>query len=314
MLLNWNQFSGPVIVKAKVTIKVEDLNFNLLVGSVSPFLADVKILYLNNNLFMGTILQVSFSCLLITCLFVYFPLDPFHFFQMLSLCPWYLFHYYFPCKSSSPLIHIADSWSSGVQNSLDLAHHWNNVVHNLLDLAHPWSRFDEHMFNRSCTSLKQIWWAYVHLILHIIDSVMKGWLTWNVLSWIHSENLVQVIYLLKNPISGANFWLHSMFWGGGRGCCWEVHELVTSFEASTLQSLYLQNNYLSNFGDLGTATIPPTVVVCVQYNCELPPPNPCALKVKDLLLDHSPNASKPQLPIYKFYFFSNQSFGCSTGF
>jgi hypothetical protein len=77
MLLNWNQFSGPVIVKAKVTIKVEDLNFNLLVGSVSPFLADVKILYLNNNLFMGTTLQVSFSCLLITCLFVcLFPLRP----------------------------------------------------------------------------------------------------------------------------------------------------------------------------------------------------------------------------------------------
>jgi hypothetical protein len=49
-------------------------------------------------------------------------------------------------------------------------------------------------------------------------------------------------------------------------------EFVTSLEASTLQSLYLQNNYLSNFGDLGTATIPPTVAVCVQYNCELPPP------------------------------------------
>jgi hypothetical protein len=106
LLLNRNQLSGPVIVKAEVTIKVVDLSFNLLVGSVSPFLAGAQILYLNNNLFMGTIPQ----------------------------------------------------------------------------------------------------------------------------------------------------------------------EFVTSLEASTLQSLYLQNNYLSNFGDLGTATIPPTVAVCVQYNCELPPP------------------------------------------
>lgn len=106
LLLNRNQLSGPVIVKAEVTIKVVDLSFNLLVGSVSPFLAGAQILYLNNNLFMGTIPQ----------------------------------------------------------------------------------------------------------------------------------------------------------------------EFVTSLEASTLQSLYLQNNYLSSFGDLGTATIPPTVAVCVQYNCELPPP------------------------------------------
>jgi hypothetical protein len=60
--------------------------------------------------------------------------------------------------------------------------------------------------------------------------------------------------------------------GEGGGCCWEVHEFVTSLEGSTLLSLYLQNNYLSNFRDLGTTTIPPTVVVCVQYNCELPPP------------------------------------------
>jgi len=68
LLLNRNQLSGPVIVKAEVTIKVVDLSFNLLVGSVSPFLAGAQILYLNNNLFMGTIPQVSFSCLLV-CLF-----------------------------------------------------------------------------------------------------------------------------------------------------------------------------------------------------------------------------------------------------
>lgn len=80
---------------------------------------------------------------------------------------------------------------------------------------------------------------------------------------------MQVIYLLKNPpCPELIFDSIQMFWG----CCWEVQEFVTSLEASTLQSLYLQNNYLSNFGDLGTATIPPTVAVCVQYNCKLPPP------------------------------------------
>jgi hypothetical protein len=47
---------------------------------------------------------------------------------------------------------------------------------------------------------------------------------------------------------------------------------VASLEASTLQSLYLQHNYLSSFGSLATASIPPTVAVCVQYNCQLPPP------------------------------------------
>ncbi len=56
--------------------------------------------------------------------------------------------------------------------------------------------------------------AFVHLILHIIDSVMKGCLTWNVLSRIRCENLVQVMYLLKNH--GANLELHSML-GGGAG-------------------------------------------------------------------------------------------------
>ncbi|CAK9862513.1 unnamed protein product [Sphagnum jensenii] len=49
-------------------------------------------------------------------------------------------------------------------------------------------------------------------------------------------------------------------------------EFVASLEASTLQSLYLQHNYLSSFGSLATASIPPTVAVCVQYNCQLPPP------------------------------------------
>ncbi len=51
-----------------------------------------------------------------------------------------------------------------------------------------------------------------------------------------------------------------------------VQEFVASLEASTLQSLYLQHNYLSSFGSLATASIPPTVAVCVQYNCQLPPP------------------------------------------
>jgi Leucine-rich repeat (LRR) protein len=35
MLLNRNQLSGPLIVKVEVTIKVVELNFNLLVRSVS---------------------------------------------------------------------------------------------------------------------------------------------------------------------------------------------------------------------------------------------------------------------------------------
>jgi len=172
-------------VKVKVTIKVVDLNFNLLVGSVSPFLADVKILYLNNNLFMGTILQVNFSCLLISCLFVYFPLDPFHFFQMFILVslifcsittflasltlPWSILqiveivvcktHLILPIIETMScitclILHIleADLMNIYVQLILHIIEA-NLMSICSIDLAHHWSKFDEHMFIWSCTSL-----------------------------------------------------------------------------------------------------------------------------------------------------------------
>jgi hypothetical protein len=70
--------------------------------------------------------------------------------------------------------------------------------------------------------------------------------------------------LVSKSRGGAFVWWIFFFFG--------VQEFVASLEASTLQSLYLQHNYLSSFGSLATASIPPTVAVCVQYNCQLPPP------------------------------------------
>ena len=51
-----------------------------------------------------------------------------------------------------------------------------------------------------------------------------------------------------------------------------VQDFVNHMEAATLQSLYLQHNYLTNFGGLASASLPPSVAVCVQYNCMVPPP------------------------------------------
>ncbi len=72
------------------------------------------------------------------------------------------------------------------------------------------------------------------------------------------------LWTLVSKSGGAFVWWIFFFFG--------VQEFVASLEASTLQSLYLQHNYLSSFGSLATASIPPTVAVCVQYNCQLPPP------------------------------------------
>ncbi|CAJ1906972.1 unnamed protein product [Sphenostylis stenocarpa] len=54
-----NQFSGPVQPVNEVTIQTVDLSFNRLSGEVSPMLASVQNLYLNNNGFTGQV-PVSF--------------------------------------------------------------------------------------------------------------------------------------------------------------------------------------------------------------------------------------------------------------
>ncbi|KAG0621572.1 hypothetical protein M758_3G030900 [Ceratodon purpureus] len=57
LLLNHNQFRGAVSVPALVTIPVVDMSYNHLQGSISPYLAGTQSLFLNNNLFVGTVPQ-----------------------------------------------------------------------------------------------------------------------------------------------------------------------------------------------------------------------------------------------------------------
>jgi hypothetical protein len=47
---------------------------------------------------------------------------------------------------------------------------------------------------------------------------------------------------------------------------------VSRMESAALQSLYLQHNFLSDWGALGNSSLPTSVAVCVQYNCMVPPP------------------------------------------
>lgn len=55
---------------------------------------------------------------------------------------------------------------------------------------------------------------------------------------------------------------------------------VSRMESAALQSLYLQHNFLSDWGALGNSSLPTSVVVCVQYNCiMLPPQNICPKNV-----------------------------------
>jgi hypothetical protein len=51
-----------------------------------------------------------------------------------------------------------------------------------------------------------------------------------------------------------------------------LQDFVSHMEAATLQSLYLQHNYLTDFGSLSSSVFPSNVAFCVQYNCMLPPP------------------------------------------
>jgi hypothetical protein len=51
-----------------------------------------------------------------------------------------------------------------------------------------------------------------------------------------------------------------------------LQDFVSHMEAATLQSLYLQHNYLTDFGSLSSSVLPSNVAFCVQYNCMLPPP------------------------------------------
>lgn len=50
-----------------------------------------------------------------------------------------------------------------------------------------------------------------------------------------------------------------------------MQDFANKMQESTLQSLYLQHNYLTNSGALGMASLPPSVAVCLQYNCMVPP-------------------------------------------
>lgn len=58
LLLDHNQFRGAVSVPGLVTIPVVDLSHNHLQGSISPYLAGTQNLFLNHNLFVGTVPQV----------------------------------------------------------------------------------------------------------------------------------------------------------------------------------------------------------------------------------------------------------------
>ncbi|XP_024363122.1 uncharacterized protein [Physcomitrium patens] len=49
-------------------------------------------------------------------------------------------------------------------------------------------------------------------------------------------------------------------------------DFANKMQEATLQSLYLQHNYLTNSGALANAALPPSVAVCLQYNCLVPPP------------------------------------------
>lgn len=60
LLLQRNQFTGNVLPAADVRIPEVDLSYNRLSGAVSPFLAAVGRLYLNNNRFTGE-LPASFA-------------------------------------------------------------------------------------------------------------------------------------------------------------------------------------------------------------------------------------------------------------
>lgn len=59
LLLNHNEFRGAVSVPGLVTIPVVDLSHNHLQGSISPYLAGTQNLFLNHNLFIGTVPQVT---------------------------------------------------------------------------------------------------------------------------------------------------------------------------------------------------------------------------------------------------------------
>lgn len=48
-------------------------------------------------------------------------------------------------------------------------------------------------------------------------------------------------------------------------------DFASKLQESSLQSLFLQHNYLTDAGALGVASLPPTVSVCLQYNCMIPP-------------------------------------------
>ncbi|XP_068663736.1 LRR receptor-like serine/threonine-protein kinase ERECTA isoform X1 [Aristolochia californica] len=53
--LQRNQFTGPVLPPAQVTISTVDLSYNRLSGQISPLFSSVQNLYLNNNKFTGQV-------------------------------------------------------------------------------------------------------------------------------------------------------------------------------------------------------------------------------------------------------------------
>lgn len=81
-----------------------------------------------------------------------------------------------------------------------------------------------------------------------------------------SHNQLQGI--ISPYLAGAQtlFLNHNMFVGT------VPQDFASKMQESTLQSVYLQHNYLTNSGALGVASLPRSVAVCLQYNCMLPPP------------------------------------------
>jgi hypothetical protein len=54
-------------------------------------------------------------------------------------------------------------------------------------------------------------------------------------------------------------------------CDFLLQVFVSRMQSADLLSLYLQHNFLNDWGALGNSSLPPSVAVCLQYNCLTPP-------------------------------------------
>jgi hypothetical protein len=104
--------------------------------------------------------------------------------------------------------------------------------------------------------------------------------------WAHTDGVALTSMLSRLLACFLSFWRIFVFFCGGAqimlcpftcffsiGDGWvALQDFVSHMEAATLQSLYLQHNYLTDFGSLSSSVLPSNVAFCVQYNCMLPPP------------------------------------------